>query len=151
MRPMESEVVGGLFWMGVGFFFLSELKLNIGTLRNPGPGFLPKVMASILVLFSLFAFVKGLIRPLKPLREFPWRRPALAITSVFIFGLLLDFVGFLLSTFMLMFFLFSLLRSKGNWAEVFILAAATSLVSWFVFSVALSVPFPSPRLIAIWR
>jgi hypothetical protein len=81
----------------------------------------------------------------------PWRRPIFAIASVFFFGLMLDLVGFLLSTFMMMFILIGLLRGKSSWIMVFIYAAATALAAWLVFSVAFSIPFPSSRLMAIWR
>ena len=153
MRRFESEVVGSLFWMAVGIFFaVGGVMLNLGTLRNPGPGFLPLVMALLLVCFSLFTLGKALIKPVRPLSRFPWKRPALVVASVFFYGLLLDLAGFLISTFILTFILFGLLiRSKNRWPKVFFYAAATGVVAWLVFSVALSVPFPPARLMAIWR
>ena len=153
MRRFESEVVGGLFWMAVGIFFaVGGVKLNPGALRNPGPGFLPLVMALLLILFSLFILARGLIKPVKSISRFPWRRPAFVVASVFFYGLLLDLVGFLISTFILTFILFGLLiRSKNRWPKVFLYAAATAFVAWLVFSVALNVPFPPARLAAIWR
>jgi putative tricarboxylic transport membrane protein len=151
MRRFESDIVGGLFWMAVGFFFaLGGVKLNMGTLRNPGPGFLPVIMAMFLILFSLFIFVKGLIRPMKPVYRISWRRHVFVIFSVLFYIFLLNWVGFLLSTFILMFFLFGLLiRGKNRWSKVFFYALTTALAAWLVFSVATKIPFPSPRLLAI--
>jgi putative tricarboxylic transport membrane protein len=139
--------------MAVGIFFaVGGIRLNPGTLHNPGPGFLPLVMALLLILFSLFILVRGLIKPMKPVSRFSWRRPALVVASVFFYGLLLDLVGFLISTFILTFILFGLLiKSKNRWPKVFLYAAATALVAWLIFSVALSVPFPPARLTTIWR
>ena len=152
MRRLETEVIGSLFWLVVGMFFmLGGIKVGLGTLREPGSGFLPVTMAMILILLSLITLVKGLIRSAKPISGIPWRRPVLAIASVFFFGLLLDLIGFLLSTFVMMFILFGLLRGKSRWAHVFICSAATALAAWLVFSVALSIPFPSSRLMALWR
>lgn len=151
MRRLESEVIGSLFWMGVGIFFALEgVKLNLGTFRNPGPGFLPVIMALILLLFSLFTLAKGLIKPERPVIRILWKRHALMIASVFFYGLLLDLFGFLFSTFITMVILFGLLRGKSRWTIVFIYSAATALAAWLVFSVALNIPFPSPRLMAIW-
>lgn len=152
MRRLGSEVLGSLFWMGVGIFFaLGGLKLNIGTLRNPGPGFLPLIMALILVFFSLFPFTKGLIRLETPVKRIFWSRQALMIASVFFYGLLLDCIGFLLSTFILMSFLFGLsIRGKSRWPKVFFYSVATALAAWVVFSWALRIPFPLPRLRTIW-
>jgi len=152
MKLKDSEVVGSLFWMAVGIFFaIGGVKLKVGTLHNPGPGFLPVIMAMILVFSSLFTLAKGLVRPVRPISRFSWRRHALMIASVFFYGLLLQLIGFLLSTFITMLILFGLLRGKSSWTMVFIYAAITALAGWLVFSVALSIPFPSPRLMTIWR
>ena len=154
MRRLESEVIGGIFWMAVGIFFgLGAIKLNVGTLNKPGPGFLPLIMALILVFFSLFILVKGAIRPLRPVSQIPWKRHALMTASVlFVYGLALDFMGFLPSIFILMFILFGLLiKGKNKWSIVLLYSATTALVAWLTFSVLLKLPFPYPYLMAIWR
>lgn len=151
MRRLESEVLGSLFWIGVGIFFALEgIRLNLGTFRNPGPGFLPVIMALILILFSLFILAKGLIRPERHIIRILWKRHAWMIASVFLYGLLLELIGFLFSTFITMVIFFGLLRGKSRWAMVFIYSGATALAAWLVFSMALGIPFPSPRLMAIW-
>lgn len=152
MKRIGSEVVGSLFWMVVGIFFaLGGIQLKQGTLGNPGPGFLPLVMAFLLIALSLFILAKGLFRQESFLRRIPWERPALVIASIFFFGLLLDLVGFLLATFILMFLLFGLLmRAKSKWPMIFLYAAVTALVAWLVFAVSLGVPFPPARLATIW-
>jgi len=153
MKRIGPEVVGSLFWLAVGVFFaVGGIMLNLGTLRNPGPGFLPLIMALLLISFSLFVLARGLVGPERFLEGIRWRRQILMVVSVFLYGFLLDFVGFLLSTFILMFILFALqFIGKGRWRRVFFYAAATALAGWLVFSVALDVPFPRARLMAIWR
>jgi putative tricarboxylic transport membrane protein len=153
VRRKESEVWGSLFWIAIGVFFaVGGIYLKPGALHNPGPGFLPLVMALLLILFSLFNLVRGLIKPKNPLTKIAWRRPAWVVASVFFYGLLLDLFGFLISTFILASILFGLLvTSKNKWPKVLLYSAATALVAWLVFSVALKVPFPSPRLITLWR
>jgi len=152
MRRFGSEVIGSLFGLVIGIFFaLSGIKFGLGTLSRPGPGFLPVIMAMFLIFFSLFNFIKDLFRPAKTISQIPWKRAVWVIASVFLYGLLLDLLGFLISTFIMMFILFGLLRGKSKWTHVFIYAAGTALAAWLVFSVALSVPFPSSRLMDIWR
>ena len=144
--------IGGLFWMAVGLVFaLMGVQLNVGTLSDPGPGFLPVVMAMLLVFLSLFNLLKGVIKAERSVKSIYWRRHALIIASVFVYGLLLGFVGFLFSTFVLMFILFGLLaKGEHKWGRVFCYAAVTALAAWAVFSVALGVPFPLLRLRASW-
>ena len=152
MRRLELEGIGSLFWLVVAIFFvMGGIKVGLGTLRSPGPGLLPVVMAMFLAFLSLFTLIKGLIRPVETVDKIPWKRPILAIASVFVFGLLLNLIGFLLSTFIMMFILFSLLRDKNKWTGVFMYSVATALVAWLVFSVAFKIPFPLPRVMEIWR
>ena len=145
MKRLDSEVIGGFFWAAVGVFFaLGALKLKLGAFRNPGPGFIPLGIALLLLLFSLFTLAKGLIRPTGRTREIPWKRPALLIGAVFLYGLLLPIIGFLPATFILMAILLGLLMKveKRRWLYVLLFSAVTALGAWLVFSVFLRVPFP---------
>ena len=145
MRGSHPEVIGGIFWGGVGIFFaLGAVKLKLGTFHSPGPGFIPLGTALLLILLSLFTFAKGLIRPTRQTGDIPWKRPALVIGAVFLYGVLITVTGFLPSTFVLMIILFGLLITikKKKWLYVTLCAAATALGAWLVFSVFLRVPFP---------
>jgi hypothetical protein len=118
----------------------------LGTFRNPGPGFLPLGVALLLILCSLIDLVKGIRKPITPLSGILWRRPAIVLLSVFLFGSLLHFVGFLASTFILMIVLFGLLLSpkKLKWVRVIIYSAASASFAWLVFEILLRMPFPAP-------
>ena len=153
MKRLGPEVVGSLFWLAVGVFFaVGGMMLKPGTLRNPGPGMLPLIMSLLLISFSLFIFVRGLIGPEGVLKGIQWKDQAVVVATVFLYGFLLDLLGFLLSTFALMFALYSLLfEGKNKWPRVFSYAAATALAGWLVFSVALNVPFPKGWLMAVGR
>lgn len=153
MKRMGTEAIGSLFWLAVGLFFaVSGILLKLGTLRSPGPGFLPLMMALLLIAFSLYVFVKGLVNPGTVLKGGQWRRQGVLVVSVFFYGLLLGFAGFLLSTFVLMFVVFGLFsEGKGRWPKTLFYAALTALIGWLVFSVALKVPFPRGTLLSLLR
>jgi len=153
MKRPGSEVVGSLFWLAVGVLFgVGGLMLKPGTFRNPGPGLLPLIMSLLLIAFSLFVLAKGLIGPEGILKGIAWKGQTVVVASVFLYGLLLDLLGFLLSTFILMFILYALFfEGKNKWPRVFMYAAATALAGWLVFSVALKVPFPKGWLIVAGR
>jgi putative tricarboxylic transport membrane protein len=151
-KRIGSEAIGSFFWMGVGIFFAIEgIRLNVGILKNPGPGFLPVMMATLLVLFSLFVFIRGLTKSKTPFFKILWKRQFLAVISVFFYIFLLEFFDFLLSTFVFMFILFAILiKEKNKWLKVLCYSAAVALASWLLFYVVIRTPFPSPRLISIW-
>ncbi len=151
-RRIGSEVIGSFFWIGVGIFFAIEgIRLNVGILKNPGPGFLPLMMATLLVLFSLFILIKGLMKSKTPLSTILWKRQFLAVVSVFFYIFLLEFIDFLLSTFFFMVILFAILiKERNRWPKVLLYSAAVALAAWLVFYIVIRTPFPSPRLISIW-
>jgi len=153
MKRMGTDAIGSLFWLAVGVFFaVGGILLKLGTLRSPGPGFLPLMMASLLIAFSLFVLVKGLVNPGALLKGVQWRRQAVLVVAVFLYGLLLGFAGFLLSTFVLLFVVFGLFsEGKGRWPKALFYAAVTALIGWLVFSVALKVPFPRGTLMSLLR
>lgn len=153
MKRIGSESIGSLFWLAVGVFFgVGGILLKPGTPRNPGPGFLPLIMALLLVCFSLITLAKSLVGTGSVLKEIQVKNQAIVVASVFGYGVLLDVAGFLLSTFALMCALFGLLiEGKNKWRKVFLYAVCTALIGWLVFSVALKVPFPQGRLMAVLR
>jgi len=151
-RRIGSDVIGSFFWIGVGIFFAIEgIRLNVGTFKNPGPGFLPLIMAMLLILFSLSIFVMGLTKSRTPLSNIFWKRQFIAVASVFLYIFLLEFVDFLLSTFVLMCILFgTLLKERNKWIKVPLYSAVVAVATWLIFYVAIRVPFPFPRFISIW-
>jgi hypothetical protein len=53
--------ITSLFLMGFSvFIFTSSLKLGIGDLQNPGPGFMPLLCSVLLFSLSLVVFIKNL-------------------------------------------------------------------------------------------
>jgi hypothetical protein len=153
MKRVGEDTVGGFFWLAVGLVFaVGGILLKPGTLRSPGPGFLPLVLALLLVLFSLFVLAKGLMKQDRIMKAIRWKSQIVLVAAVFLFGFLLTFTGFLLATFILMFILFGqLFTGEKRWRRVLFYAAATALIGWLVFSVALHVPFPRARITAFWR
>jgi asparagine N-glycosylation enzyme membrane subunit Stt3 len=84
---MGREIIGSLFWFAVGALFaLISATMILGTFRKPGPGFLPLGVALLLILCSLIELVKSMRKPITPLTGILWKRPAIVLLSVFLFG-----------------------------------------------------------------
>jgi hypothetical protein len=153
MKLTDSEVIAGLFWLAVGILFAAGgMMMSLGSLRNPGPGFLPLMMALLLVAFSLVILARRAPGPARVLKKTQWKSQTALVAAVFLYGLLLNLAGFLFSTFVLMLVLFGLsFEGKCSWWRVLCYAAATAFIGWLVFSVTLKVPFPRGHLMAIGR
>ncbi len=51
--PNHKDLIGGLFWFGMGLLLSFWATLyQIGSLIQPGPGFLPLVLGLLLILLS---------------------------------------------------------------------------------------------------
>jgi uncharacterized membrane-anchored protein len=143
MKRIGADVVGSLFWVGVGVFFaIGAAKLGIGTLKKPGPGFLPVIIATLLILFNSITLVQGCRKRERPLAPVGWKRHAVVLASILVYCQLLEFLGFLPSTFILMLVLFALLfEGAHRWRNAGLCAGVTA--------VAARLPFPEPSLFSV--
>jgi hypothetical protein len=148
MRHLNADVAGSLFWIAVGFLFLlGGIGENMGTLRKPGPGFLPAIMAGLVICFGLTLLIQSLIKEGLPLPRVVWKKHLVVIISIIGFTCLVGLIGFPFSTFVLMFVLYGMLfEGKHRWAMSVLSAAITAFVAWLIFSVGCQVPFPTPLI-----
>jgi hypothetical protein len=135
----------------VGFsvlYFVSSLRLEIGTLRNPGPGFFPIAVGFFLTLCT-GVYLARVIRRKTPTGE---KAPATverkdyrAIASIIACGvaypLILDTLKFLVSTFAVTFFMLYVLKPKKPLFSL-VLALLMAIVSFMTFSRLLGVGLP---------
>lgn len=128
--------------------------LKLGNWHSPGPGFLPFFAGLILVLLSGIVFLQGTINkiPQKPpgkeaKRFFLFRNWKVVSTSgaLFAYAYFIDFVGFLLGTFLLFtFLLWGVERLKG-WKALSFSSLFTAAI-YFIFQIWLKVQMPSGLL-----
>lgn len=142
-----SEQLGGLFWLGISVFVCFEsLKSDIGRIHSPGPGFFPFWSAAVLGSFSIALIIYSTVkRDLRIRLEDIWRgcqwgKVVAILCSLFIYPLLLQKLGFLIMTFVLMFLATSAIdrpRLRHGIAAIIIVAG-----SYIVFDLMLDVKLP---------
>ena len=136
-----------LFWLGLSVYVCVEsLRLGTGTLRNPGMGFMGFGGSILLGIFSLALFLKATVKKgeskVSP-AEAPtlWKRVILVLLALLIYAKVMPLAGYLVSTFLLMSFLFWIVRKqKIGW--VLISSFLTTFISYMVFSKWLNCQFP---------
>jgi hypothetical protein len=121
--------------------------MPMGRTGKPGPGFLPFWVGVILALLSILLFAvaglrKGPEEPVKFLSgEGRWPSVIWTAGSLLGYGLLIEFLGFVISTLLLLLFLFRYIGNQKWW----IAFAGTSLVTvaaHLIFKVGLKVQLP---------
>ena len=134
------ELRGGLFFFGLSLLILVEsLRLELGTLREPGSGFLSFCAGLGVFALSLVLIYRGwrVREPGKPHSH----RVTLALISLFIYSLVLDTIGFVVATFFLAGILFRLGQPRSWWFLIGVSALVT-FVSYLIFGYFLRVYFP---------
>jgi putative tricarboxylic transport membrane protein len=149
-RCYMREQLGGLFWLAISVFVCVEsIRIDIGTLRVPGPGFLLFWSAVVLGLFAIALIIVTTINKkltgklADPWKGLQWGRVIAVLCSLFLYTLLLPKLGYLLATFALMFFVASIIddRSLRLWRHG-ISAVLIVVASYLVFDVFLDLRLP---------
>jgi hypothetical protein len=136
----------GLLWVLLGgALCFGGSRLGFGTLDRPESGFMSLVMGSLLVLFGFMIMLPivfaesdkketisgGLFQKVK----------LYAVLALIVYGFLLNLLGFLVSTFLLLVFLFKIL-SPQKWFFHIFLSLITVILSYLLFHVWLRIDFP---------
>lgn len=136
-----------LFWLLLSIAVLVEsLRLGIGSLQNPGVGFLAFGASGILGILSLVLFIQSSLRKesIQPAPLFAgklWKRIVFVVIVLVLYARVMPVVGYLISTFLMMTLLFWVLERKRIWL-VLTSSFLITLISYLVFSKWLNCQFP---------
>lgn len=144
----NSDQISSLFWFiaGIGITLLS-IKYEFGTFLSPGAGFITFFAGIFLSLLSLILFISSWRsrEPQKRLRalweDLEWSKVIYVVGLLIAYALILKYLGFLISTFLLLTFLF---RVKGSypWLRVTLLSLFITTGAFLLFQVWLQVQLP---------
>ena len=116
--------------------------LPLGTFRQPGPAYIPILLASLLLIFGIFLVATGgRSAPLSSIVWTEWRH-ALAIFAACIFAALgIERLGYRLTVVLVLGFLLKVVERRG-WALTVGLASVLAFGSFYLFHTLLRVPLP---------
>jgi hypothetical protein len=117
-------------------------QLPLGTLRQPGPAFIPSLLASLLLIFAVVLVLTSSRAPsLSSVRWTEWRH-ALAILAASLFSVFaIERLGYRLTVLLVLGFLLKLVEQRG-WIVSLSFAFTLSFASFFLFYTVLRVPLP---------
>jgi len=142
-----SDVGSSLFFLAMGGFTAwHSAKLTLGSPRAPGPGFFPFGLSLLLIGAAIIIFFQGMKRQSSVFETGLRRsRVAIALAAIFAYALVLESAGYLLSTFLLMALLLTLMGRRAWWFAPGV-ACLISLASYVLFKVWLKVLLPGGLL-----
>ena len=142
----KSATIASLLFvaLAVGAFFES-MKLPFGTVSAPAPGFFPAVLAVLLALASLLAFVEALKNGDEGAghgERVSWKKIVSTVAALFVFAFVFEQLGYLVATFLFIIFLLRAVEQKG-WGLAVAVAFSASFVTYVVFGLLLGTPLPA--------
>ncbi len=142
----RTYIIANLIWLLLSVAICMEsYRLHIGGFRQPGPGFLLLFTGVLLGMLALISLIQWL-------REREQEGPkiwagvnflklGLLVGVLFLYSIFLPKIGFLLGTFLLLLFLFRVVKPY-RWRKVFFASLLTIVVTYFFFAIILESPLP---------
>ena len=134
-----------LFWVVLGILVCyGATRLGLGTVTEPGSGFIFFWSGLILVLLSLVALVESLRGGEDATAEISainWRKVTLVLLALVLYAFFLERLGFVLTTFLLLSFLLALIQ-ETHWGRSLGVAGAAALGSFAIFELWLKIRLP---------
>jgi len=138
------ERIGDLVVLFIGILIFSQGRsLSFGNLHAPGSGFFPKLIAASLIILSVLDLARG--RKNEEVKAALSRSSALRLLVLFLgligYFLLFETLGFVVASFLLMFFLF-LWVARQRWFMALCSAVVCIVLAYVLFEVLLKANLP---------
>lgn len=139
---MIEKIITLLFLLGSSAYLYSAQQLAFGTLSAPKSGFLPHLAGSAAVLLSLLLLVKQVrSKDTAKCEKVDWTKFIFIIIGLVFYITILSSIGYLTSTFILLFYLLKVTDTSG-WVNPLLIAIISSAACYLVFGRYLAVPLP---------
>ena len=145
---MKREIIICSFWLLLSFYLsIESYRLGLSTGNRPGSGFFPFIATVGIGLIAVFRLIHS-IRRRPPLDNHS--EPGIVgearlvlgvIAGMMAYAFLLDLLGFLFCTFLLIAFYLKVIAAR-RWLVTLSFAAAVALASHFFFVVLLKADLP---------
>ncbi len=147
MKKTKTTIVStvALFWVALGILVCyGATQLGLGSVTEPGSGFIFFWSGLILVILSLTVLAESMRSSEEIVQETPeinWVKIALVLLSLVLYAFFLERLGFVLTTFVLLCFLLGWIE-RINWARSLGVAGTAALGSFAIFELWLKIRLP---------
>jgi putative tricarboxylic transport membrane protein len=146
---MKADRASSLFWLAVGLMAVyGSIKLGLGSLQQPGSGFLPFLAGSFICLMALIVFFQPFFneKSVQPKiwdlwKGTIWNRPLILCLLILAYILALEKIGFLLTTFIILGIMFKGAENLSLWKTT-LLSALASATAFLLFDTLLKASLP---------
>jgi putative tricarboxylic transport membrane protein len=151
----KVDRASGFFWLIFSAFVSYEsYKLGLGTLHQPGPGFLFFWTGIVTAILSLIVVLKSLRKGSPEEAPEPifgkggkgrMTKIVLVLISLFLYALSMERLGFLIVTLLFFIFLLGVIEKK-KWSFAVLVSLIVTAISYLVFEMGLQSQLPKGLL-----
>jgi len=152
----KKDVISGFCLFSLGLV-LALLCFRLSVWRSgPQEGFFPLVIAIVIIGLSLLLLIQSLFFRIQEKEDVSVKKEGKIhlsrvlsyIIATLLYGILLESIGFLISSALLLIFILKVVE-KRSWKVTIVLGSASVLISYILFAYFLGVPLPR-GLINAW-
>jgi len=148
----RADRISGTFWLCFSvLIIIQSYRLGLGTMRQPGPGFLFFWVNILLGIMSLVTLIRAWVG-----KKAERAQPALfegqniskiifVLLSLFLYVILMETLGFILMTFLLFVFLLGMIEKK-RWLMTVFVSVVVTVISYVIFEIWLKSMLPKGLL-----
>ena len=144
----KLDRISGSFWFLFSLFIsYQSYKLGLGTVNQPGPGFLFFWTGIVVAMLAITVIIKSLGKQGEEeakdqaFGKKSVTKVVLVLVALFVYALVLEWLGFFVSTLLLFMFLLGFIERKKWWFAVLVSCAVT-LCSYLIFETGLQSQLP---------
>lgn len=134
------------FAVGLGIILWSSITLKIGTVKHPGPAFLPLLCGSVTSFLGILVFLQAKRERGEVVEKRLWIRqslyPIVATLGILVFyAIILEHLGFIVTTLILLLFVL-ICVARLSWFAGIIVSLISTGACYFIFDYLLKVRLP---------
>lgn len=142
------DLFSSAFWLLFSIYVaLESYRLDLGNWHDPGPGYFPFGAALLFGTMALTVFIKSLKKASDSKgvnaagEKLRWQNVVLVLIAMILYALLLDRVGFVLCTFLIVAFFVKIIAQQ-RWTKSIMMALSMAVGSYILFVFFLKAPLP---------
>ena len=142
----QYDIYCGLLLLATAIFVIgASLKMGLGDVGSPKPGFFPFLVGFLLFFLSLGIIILALKERHKDptFKEWSSLRVSVLLTLavLIVYAISLEFLGYIVGSFFLFLYLFKVPAGK-KWVVSIFMAIVVVSLSYYIFGVLLQAQFP---------
>ena len=148
----KADQISGIFWLFFsGFICVESYRLGLGTLHQPGPGFIFFWTAFVMGILSIAVLIPAWTRKKTGEREGSlfgkenMLKIIFVLLSLFLYAFFMEPLGFIPVTLLLFIFLLGIIEKK-RWGVTIFVSVAVTGISYLLFEIWLKSQLPKGLL-----